>query len=138
MKAFAEFRENLGEVLKRRRKELGLNQAEVAEPIGLSQADVSRMERGEQGFDSRTIFLLARQLRTSLTEIFSEVEQVSPTRLPAEAVEFARLWIQLPADMRDDYRKRIEALAGAMKISVPDELRGHFRRGTPHRSVRKS
>jgi len=73
---FEEFRARLGKVLKRRREEKGFKQSDVAGPIGLSQADISRIERAEQGFDSRTLFSIAQQLGTSLTDIFAEVERI--------------------------------------------------------------
>lgn len=88
---FDEFRAQLGKVLKRRREEKGLNQSDVAGPIGLRQADISRIERAEQGFDSRTIFLIARQLGTSLADIFAEVEHAATlARSPAGSYKAAR------------------------------------------------
>lgn len=76
IETFDEFRARLGQVLKRRREEKGLNQSDLAAPIGLSQADISRIERAEQGFDSKTIFSIAKQLGTSLTDLFAEVERI--------------------------------------------------------------
>ncbi|MGQ0543758.1 MAG: helix-turn-helix domain-containing protein [Betaproteobacteria bacterium] len=76
IQTFDELRARLGKVLKRRREQKGLNQSDLAGPIGLSQADISRIERAEQGFDSKTIFSIAKQLGTSLTDIFAEVEQI--------------------------------------------------------------
>lgn len=76
IQTFDEFRERLGQALKKRREEKGFKQSDVAGPIGLSQADISRIERAEQGFDSKTLFSIAKQLGTSLTEIFAEAEQI--------------------------------------------------------------
>lgn len=41
------FRQELGERLTERRKELGMTQKELAEKMGVSQSSVSKTERGE-------------------------------------------------------------------------------------------
>lgn len=120
-------RVKLGAAIRRRRNEKEQTQSELADVAGLSQADVSRLERGEQGFDSTTIFKVSVALECSLTELFSEAEQAGTAALSPEAVKIARLAMALPADMREDYRRRMQGLLDALRVPVPDELAGRRR-----------
>jgi transcriptional regulator with XRE-family HTH domain len=97
-----------------------MTQAELADAGGMSQADVSRLERGTQGFDSTSILNLANALGCSLTDLFAEAE-ASSTALSPESIAFARIAMQLPPEMRQEYRGRMEGLLDALKRPVPDE-----------------
>lgn len=118
---FHVFLTRFGIAVKRRRLEKGWTQYELAAKVGVEQPSVHRIEKGRQGWDSKTVFSLAEALECSLADLFIEVEQVMPKQLPPEASGFARTWMLLPHDMREDYRRRIEALVYALRQPVPDE-----------------
>jgi transcriptional regulator with XRE-family HTH domain len=115
------FRARFGAALKRRRKLLELTQAQLADRVQKDQANITRIERGKQGFDSETLFDLARELKTSLADLFAEVEQTSTDALPKEAIAVARMWQRLPRPTREAYRSRIEALSKAYARRIPGD-----------------
>lgn len=57
----------LGEILRKRRKELKLTLQDVALEIGTDPANLSRMERGEQGIDETKMNALLRALKLQHT-----------------------------------------------------------------------
>jgi transcriptional regulator with XRE-family HTH domain len=73
------FRTRLGAAIRRRRKERELTQVQLAAQMHIDQANITRLERGRQGFDSETIFNVAAALGCTLTDIFAEVEHVALT-----------------------------------------------------------
>lgn len=137
VKSHEEFKERLGRAVKRRRIEKGWTQSVLADEAGLNQADISRIERGEQGFDSSTIYKIAKALESSLTDIFAEVEQTTAPQLSPEAIEIARLCMMLPSSMREEYRKRLELLGRAMGVKLPDEEDGAGRIKRAHARVHR-
>jgi HTH-type transcriptional regulator/antitoxin HipB len=46
----------IGAILRRRRRRLGLSQAELGEKAGVRQATISALESGEQGARLKTVF----------------------------------------------------------------------------------
>ena len=52
----------VGERMQTLRKAKGLSTTELADLIGMSQAQVSRLETGRQGFRSATLFKIAKAL----------------------------------------------------------------------------
>lgn len=71
---YSSFKTKLGRVIRDRRQELELTQADLAAKIDTDQANVSRLERGGQGFDSLLLFQLAKALDMPLCEIMARVE----------------------------------------------------------------
>jgi DNA-binding XRE family transcriptional regulator len=114
-----------------------LTQYELADRVGVEQPSIHRIEKGRQGWDSKTLFGVGAALECSLADLFIEVEQVMPKQLPPEASTFARMWMLLPTDMRADYRRRIEGLVHALRQPVPDEPGkvGHSVSRSRHRSA---
>jgi transcriptional regulator with XRE-family HTH domain len=53
----------IGAIAKARRTELGLTTTQLAAKVGVSQAQVSRLENGQQGFRSPTLVKLAKALK---------------------------------------------------------------------------
>lgn len=51
-----------------------MTQADLADRLGTDQGNVSRIERGKQGFDSDLLFKLAGALELPLTDLFHRVE----------------------------------------------------------------
>ena len=60
---------NLGSLIKSKRKELGLTQAEVAESISVSSQHYSRIERGEYTPSLQTFFKLAEVLKLDISDV---------------------------------------------------------------------
>ena len=71
---YTSFLKKIGRAIRERREELNLTQAQVADKLGTEQGNVSRLERGEQGFDSLSLFKLAGALDIPLCEIMAQVE----------------------------------------------------------------
>jgi len=59
----------IGRNVQNLRKENGWTTTEFAKKLKMSQAQVSRLENGRQGFRSIVLFRLANVLKVSVTEI---------------------------------------------------------------------
>jgi transcriptional regulator with XRE-family HTH domain len=67
-----EFRKAVGHRLKVRRTELGLNQTELAERIGLTQAHISQWEAGTRAMRIEQAIVLAKALNITLSVFLGE------------------------------------------------------------------
>lgn len=128
---YAQFRARFGAAIKRRRLARELTQVVLSERLGIDQANITRLERGKQGFDSETLFRLSRELGSSLADLFSEVEQTSTESLPKEAIDVARRWYSLPRPTREAYKARIETLAKAYAQKIPGDEPGEQKSTRP-------
>lgn len=76
----------VGSRLRRLRQEAGLTTTELAEQLGVSQAQVSRLETGKQGLRSDLITRVADALRVKPIYLFADKEprasQVAAVRSP--------------------------------------------------------
>ncbi len=70
MKQIARTTEQLGAVVRRERRKRGLTQAELGRKIGLRQATISKLEKGEPATQLRTLLdaLTALGLQVIITE----------------------------------------------------------------------
>ena len=59
----------LGTVLRKKREELGLQQTQMAQEIGISQAYYSYLERGERNPDFYLVWMICKVLGLSLNEV---------------------------------------------------------------------
>jgi transcriptional regulator with XRE-family HTH domain len=66
-----EAREGLGRMVREKRKEQGLSQAELAQRAGLNRPYVSDVERGTRNVSLDSICKLANALGMTLAELFS-------------------------------------------------------------------
>ncbi len=66
---------SLGNVVRRRRIELDLTQQELAERSGITQAHISRIERGEYNTSSVTICKLAKALNIPVAKLLEADEK---------------------------------------------------------------
>ena len=79
----------LGSVIRARRRELGLTQAQVADIVSeTASADppsISRIERGQQGYTPEVLEGIARALRTTPSELLqaAEAQTHGPRATPA-------------------------------------------------------
>lgn len=72
------FAVELGAVIRQRRKELGLRLIEVAEHTGLSHSFLSQLERGKTRASMRSVFAIARALRTTQEQLLSLAASSNP------------------------------------------------------------
>jgi transcriptional regulator with XRE-family HTH domain len=63
--------EKLGEVFREKRTEKSLNQSDVAEMVGISQAHYSMIENGKRDAEFVTIAKICKVLRVDLTAFIS-------------------------------------------------------------------
>ncbi|MEO1063763.1 MAG: helix-turn-helix transcriptional regulator [Actinomycetota bacterium] len=75
--AVSRSRDLLSENLRRRRKELGLTQAQLADAMGCSRVFVTQLERGGRWPSDETLDSLAHALEMPLASMFLAAEPVS-------------------------------------------------------------
>jgi transcriptional regulator with XRE-family HTH domain len=88
---YNQFLKRLGSAVRQRRIDNNKTQESVAHDLGVHQSNLSKLEKGDQGFDSRTLFDLAQSLGTPLHQLFRLIEK--------------------PAEGGDDLDQRIELLS---------------------------
>ncbi len=65
----------IGQLISKRRKQLGLSTTELARRVNLSQPQISRLENGQQGFRSETLTRISEALGVTPAYFFMEVEE---------------------------------------------------------------
>lgn len=70
MDSYAEWLARLGRAVRQVRLQRGLSQFEFAARVGIEQSNVSRFERGLQGFDSATLHRMCVALEISASALF--------------------------------------------------------------------
>lgn len=123
---YAAFLKRFGAAVKRRRKSIPLSQDELASRAETDQSTISRIERGEQGFDGQMLISISAALGTPLSVLVAEVENAALKTVPDEAAKLLDAFMALPPKMRVEYSQRIQALAIAHQIPVPDEELAHL------------
>lgn len=61
---------DIGLTVRTLRSELGLTTTVLAQKVGISQAQISRLENGQQGFRSSTLFKIATALKVPAFRLF--------------------------------------------------------------------
>ena len=61
---------DIGATVKAIRTELGMTTTALAKKVGISQAQISRLENGQQGFRSGTLVKLAKALKVPPFRLF--------------------------------------------------------------------
>ena len=61
---------DIGSTVKKLRSELGMTTTALAKKVGISQAQISRLENGQQGFRSGTLVKIAKVLRVPPFRLF--------------------------------------------------------------------
>ena len=82
---------SIAERIRERRKELGLNQKELAESSELSQMQISRYESGDTQPTARTIIALARALHTTTDWLLGYTDYLPEATLTDEELEILRV-----------------------------------------------
>ncbi len=94
----------LGPRLRKRRKELGLTQTELAERVGTSQAVIQKIENGKS-LRPRILEEIAAALDVKPAWLMFGVEEAG--ELTDEAIELARAWAKLKEPHRSAMREAI-------------------------------
>jgi len=68
---------DIGATVKAIRTELGMTTTKLAEKVGISQAQISRLENGQQGFRSGTLVKLAKALKVPPFRLFMREKEWS-------------------------------------------------------------
>ena len=82
---FAMDNKAIGLKITKLRNKLNLTTTELAKMVGISQAQISRLENGKQGFRSATLTKIARALSVKPVYFFMEEGEDSPTGKVSEA-----------------------------------------------------
>jgi transcriptional regulator with XRE-family HTH domain len=90
--------------LRKRRREFGWTQVQLAEEVGTSQAVIQKIENGKS-LRPRILEDLAKSLDVSPSWLMFGVEEVSA--LNEEALELAKAWANLPEPHRSAMRDAI-------------------------------
>jgi transcriptional regulator with XRE-family HTH domain len=77
----------IGKKIRELRSKMGLTTVTLAKKVGLSQAQVSRLENGLQGFRSHTLLKFSKVLGVPPIYFFVEGEEASTTKVAAELEE---------------------------------------------------
>jgi transcriptional regulator with XRE-family HTH domain len=97
----------VGERLRRRRRDLGLTQSELATQVSMQRTSITNIELGLQHAPLHVLFELCRALRIEAAEILPDVEHVT-----ASQGELA------------DLATRIEEFGAPLSASILQELLG--------------
>lgn len=60
----------IGATVRARRHELGMTSTQLGKKVGISQAQISRLENGQQGFRSGTLVKIAKALEVPPFRLF--------------------------------------------------------------------
>jgi len=99
----------LGGRLRKRRKDLGWTQTELAERVGTSQAVVQKIENGKS-LRPRILEQLAEALDVKPAWLMFGVEEAG--ELSDDAIELARAWARLKEPHRTAMREAIMRIGG--------------------------
>ena len=94
----------LGARMRKRRKDLGWTQTELAEKVGTSQAVIQKIENGKS-LRPRILEQLARSLDVKPAWLMFGVEEAG--ELSDDAIELARAWARLKEPHRSAMREAI-------------------------------
>jgi transcriptional regulator with XRE-family HTH domain len=71
--------------MKNTRERLGITTTDLAEIIGMSQAQISRLENGKQGFRSATLHKIADALKVKAVFLINGDQKTSPASVVRDA-----------------------------------------------------
>ena len=91
----------IGDAIRRRRRELGISQERLAEMLNVSYQQVQRYESGANKLNAENIQVIADILSVPITFFFfpnapSTIAEAVPTYLPADEVELLKYFRKIP------------------------------------------
>jgi transcriptional regulator with XRE-family HTH domain len=104
-------REAVGKALRDIREAKGLKLEDVAIPAGSDAGNLSRIERGLQGYSDETIGRLADALGTPLSQIYALAEQIGRGAVTPNTVGLVQAIESLPPDSRGAVQKVVDSFA---------------------------
>lgn len=104
----------LSDVIKARRKALGLTLLEIANRVGVAEATVQRWESGAiKNIRYERIIKLAEVLETTPSALMGWEESETPPPIPSKDDELLSLFSKLPKELQDSV---IEQIKAALKL----------------------
>ena len=85
--------QSIGTNIKTMRRALGLNQEDLAEKLGLTQANISRIEASVKGPNAETLMAIAEALGCDVRELMSVEEGRQPSHFPQALDEDAKTFV---------------------------------------------
>jgi len=115
------FNAEIGERVRTIREAKGITTTELAQMVGMSQAQISRLENGKQGYRSATLCKIADALHTKVPFLVSGRRGQTASELVAE--EAGRYGPAMPKEVLDALhsKKYEEFLMKSVKIFMDDE-----------------
>ena len=107
--------ELLGSIVRARRGELNMTTLQLAKRIGMTQAQISRLETGKQGFRSETLLSLSNALDVSPTYFFIGEDGIPTNK---ELFKFNPSTKIRTALRRPEFREIVTKQAGAYLENV--------------------
>ncbi|GHS90467.1 hypothetical protein AGMMS49957_16540 [Synergistales bacterium] len=80
--------QSIGANIRAKRRSLGLNQIDLAERLGLTQANVSRIEAGAKGPSGEMLINIARELGCDVRELLGVEQDAKTADLDDDAKSF--------------------------------------------------
>lgn len=96
----------ISEQIKERRRALGLTQGDLAKLVNLTQAQISRYERGDSDPPPDSLVALARALNTTTDYLLGVSNVVNPLQSEIED-EVLTLIKQFPPEKREEILRRL-------------------------------
>lgn len=95
------------------RKAKGMTQADISQKTSLDQAYISRLENGSSEGSPAQILGIARAIGIPIAQLYDDQDETAKkvADLSDESIEFARAWMELPAEQRAAMKAAVEALA---------------------------
>lgn len=124
----------IGAKLHKLRKKLGYTTTSLAKKVGVSQAQISRLENGKQGFRSATLTRISKSLGVKPVFFFLEESDTGEARIAERLASYGvtpskrlvealsrpgfRKWVERAADAFEGDRARFQAAAKAFNAKT--------------------
>lgn len=115
----------IGLRLKKRRQQIGVSAASLAEAIGSTQQQISRYENGQNKLSAAQLYLLSQSLRVPISWFFLDctpelvplqISEPTPVYIRniinEELITLQNIWPQLTASQRSSLLKLLDSFLG--------------------------
>lgn len=76
---------HVGNMIRLRRKQLGVSQSFLGEAIGVSFQQIQKVERGDNRISASAMFRAAKALKCEVSDFYDGLEELTREDLPAQA-----------------------------------------------------